>query len=149
IDSDGFVRGALHSDLARFKKSPEAKAFAPETIDYKREELAFIKEIRSDKQQFMKRVFSHIRNGRKQSVAIFFDNLDRRVPDIQEEAYLKASAMARDWSALVFVCLRPNTFHYSKRFGVLDSVAPKVITVNSARAGTVAARRLKYAKKYA
>ena len=149
IDDNSFVRAALHSDLSRFKKTPEAKAFESDSVEYRREELAFIKAIRSNKAHYMKRVFAHIRSGRKQSVAIFFDNLDRRPQDIQEEAYLKASAIARDWAAMVFVCLRPNTFQHSKRFGVLDSVAPKIIVVNSPRTGPVVARRIKYAKRYA
>src|SRR5437016_1830567 len=70
-------------------------------------------------------------SSRQISVAMFLDNLDRRHPAIQEEAYLRASAMARDWSAVVFVSLRPTTFYYSQKFGVLDSVAPRLINVVS------------------
>ena len=82
---------------------------------------------------FLRKVIHHIKFARNSSVAIFFDNLDRRSESIQEEAFLRASAIARDWASLVYVCLRPNTFYRSKTFGVLDSVAPLVINVVSPR----------------
>ena len=60
-----------------------------------------------------------------------------------------ASAMARDWSCLVFVCLRPDTFYRSKREGVLDSVAPKIITVESPRTKILLKKRFQYAHEIA
>jgi hypothetical protein len=149
VTDDGLIRAALNADLNRFKRSPEAKAFVDDPDAYKREELTFIKQVRSDRQSFFQKVFAHVRGSRGFSIAIFLDNLDRRNPQIQEEAYLKASAIARDWSALVFVCLRPATFYQSKAFGVLDSVAPKIITVVPPSTEPVLVKRLRYAAKYA
>jgi hypothetical protein len=57
--------------------------------------------------------------------------------------------MARDWAALVFVCLRPGTFYRSSHFGVLDSVAPKVINVTSPPTRQLVPRRLSYATRVA
>ena len=149
ITDDSFVRAALHSDLSRFKRSPEGLAFPKDSPEYKREELQYIKAIKSDRHLFLKKVIHHIKFARNSSVAVFFDNLDRRSEPIQEEAFLRASAIARDWASLVFVCLRPNTFYKSKTFGVLDSVAPLVINVVSPRTEHLVVRRLKFAKKYA
>jgi hypothetical protein len=149
VEDDAFVRSALNADLNRFRKSPEGKAYPANSAEYMKEELAFIRSIRNDRHTFFKRAFALIRGSRQTSIAIFFDNLDRRLPKIQEQAYLKASAMARDWSALIFVCLRPSTFYSSKAFGVLDSVAPKIISVPPAQSGHVLVRRIKYAKRYA
>jgi hypothetical protein len=149
ITDDNFVRGVLHSDLTRFNRSPEGKAYPRDSYDYKREELNFIKSIRSDRHLYLGKVLTHIRSARLFSLAIFFDNLDRRSEQIQEEAYLRASALAREWACLVFVCLRPNTFYRSRTFGVLDSVAPTVINVVSPNLEHLLVRRLKYAKRYA
>lgn len=149
ISDDKRVRAALNSDLNRFRRTPEAIAFEHNRDEYAREEIRFIQNIRSDRHTYLKKVFADIRGAQQYSVAIFLDNLDRRSPDIQECAYLKASAMARDWSAVVFVCLRPSTFYSSKAFGVLDSVAPVVINVAPPRADIMVLKRLQYASRIA
>jgi len=149
ITDDNMVRGVLHFDLERFKRSPEGKLYPPDSIDYKREELKYIRAIRDDAHEFLRRVIHHMRAGRQFSIAIFFDNLDRRTPEIQEEAFLRASAIARDWASLVFVCLRPDTYYRSKSDGVLDSVAPKVVNIVSPRTSLMVSRRLSYVKRYA
>jgi hypothetical protein len=149
VMDDTLIRAALNADINRFKKSPEGKAYQHNSPEYVTAELAFINSIRADKHEFYKRVFIHLRGSQQYSLAIFVDNLDRRLEPIQEEAYLRASAIARDWASLVFVCLRPTTFHKSSKLGVLDSVAPKLVNITSARSDHVLARRLKFAKRYA
>ena len=149
IQDDKIVRAALNADLNRFKRTPEAKVYGVETREYQIEELKYIQRLRDDKHRYLQKVFADVRGARQFSVALFFDNLDRRSPEIQEQAYLKASAIARDWSALVFVCLRPTTFNHSKAFGVLDSVAPKIISVAPPSAEPLLVKRFKYAIKYA
>jgi len=149
ISDDAFVRAVLHAELNRFNKSTEGKAYPKGSAEYIREELAFIRGIKDNKHEYLKRVIAHLRGQRQFAVAIFFDNLDRRNPTIQEEAYLRASAVARDWSALTFVCLRPSSYYHSKVFGVIDSVAPRIINVVSPKTSYIITKRLKYAKKYA
>lgn len=68
---------------------------------------------------------------------------------IQEAAFLKSSAIARDWQCLVFVCLRPSTFFHSKQKGILDSIAPKVFAVGHPDISLVLKRRFTYAKELA
>ncbi len=91
----------------------------------------------------------HLKRGRGKSIALFFDNLDRREPAIQEAAFLKASAIARDWECVVFICLRPTTFYESLRSGVLDSLAPKTFTIGSPDLPLVLKRRFQFAEKLA
>lgn len=149
IMDDALIRAALNADINRFRKTPEAKAYPQGSPEYIAAELAFLTLIRANKHEFFKRLFVHLRGSRRFSLAVFIDNLDRRGKEIQEEAYLRASAIARDWACLVFVCLRPTTYYKSSRDGVLDSVAPHVIAVTSGKADHVLARRLKFAKRYA
>ncbi len=105
IMDDALIRAALHPDLNRFKKTPEAKLHPPDSSEYKVAELAFINSIRNDKHEFFKRLFIHLRGSRKFSLAIFMDNLDRRDEPIQEEAYLRASAIATTGQAsYLFAC---------------------------------------------
>jgi len=111
INADNLVRGFLHMDIQRFTKSYEGRQYAEGSEGHKQAERQFVTAIRRDQHVYLEKVFSHLRRGRLKegkgySVAVFLDNLDRRNDDIQEEAFLRASAMARHWSALVFVCLR-------------------------------------------
>jgi len=154
IHANNLVRGFLHGDIERFKRSYEGQQYAEGTEEYKAAERHFVQQIRNDPHVYLTRVFEHLRRGRIRdgkghSVAIFLDNLDRRIDSIQEEAFLRASAMARDWAAVLFVCLRPGTFYRSAHFGVLDSVAPLTVTVTSPKTHLLVSKRLKYAKKVA
>ncbi|MEX2317768.1 MAG: hypothetical protein WD669_11490 [Pirellulales bacterium] len=149
ISADNLVRGFLHTDLARFKTSFEGRQYAEGTLEFKQAERDYIHSIRNDRHQYLARVFAHLKRGRHNSVAIFLDNLDRRNDKIQEEAFLKASSMARDWAALVFVCLRLSTFYRSKHFGVLDSVEPRVVVIVPPKTRLLVSKRLKYAQSVA
>jgi hypothetical protein len=143
------VRGALHNDLDRFSRSVVGRAHEVGSEAYKAAELQFILEIQKDRHLFLQKVLLHFRAGRNSSIAIFFDNLDRRNEKIQEEAFLRASAIARDFASLVFVCLRPSTFYNSKKVGVLDSISPKVINVVSPKTHTMVVKRLRFARRIA
>ncbi len=147
IYENRFVRGVLHSDLQRLKKTPRGVLYAKNKTHYREIELAEIEKIIVDKHVYLTKVIHHLKRGRQCSVALFLDNLDRRDPAIQEQAFLKASAMARDWSSLVFICLRPDTYYRSQRSGVLDTIAPTAFTVGQPNLSVVLKRRFAYAKR--
>jgi hypothetical protein len=94
-------------------------------------------------------VMKFIRRSHQKSVAIFFDNLDRRGDDIQEQAFLRAAAMANDWGVLVFVCLRPGSVQRSSASGVLDTMAPRTLVIPQPDIAIVLRKRFQYAAKYA
>ena len=149
IEENSFVRAALHGELLRFKKSPFGahQDSAPDL--YKERELQHIAQLRSSSHEYLRRCFHHLRRGRNQSIALFLDNLDRRSDEIQEEVFMLASAMARDWNALVFVTLRPGTFYESRASGILDSVAPRIFAVAPPKVSILLGKRFGYASKIA
>ncbi|MBY0113951.1 MAG: hypothetical protein K2Y21_14125 [Phycisphaerales bacterium] len=149
IYEDTLVRQALHGDLQKFARTPVGRLHARDSREYKLAELDFLTKLTADTHNYIAKVFRLLRKGRSWSIALFLDNLDRRIDPIQEEAFLRASAMARDWSALVFVCLRPGTFYRSKEQGVLDSVAPRIVSVASPSSAEVLQRRFRYAAQIA
>jgi len=149
IFDDSFVRGVLHLDIVKLKKTPRGKFLSGNPEEYKIYELQEIERMISDKHLYFTKLIHHLKKGRGYSIALFFDNLDRRTPEIQENAYLKASSIARDWSCLVFICLRPSTFYSSQKKGVLDSIAPITFTIGQPDLSLVLKRRFSYAKKIA
>ncbi len=149
INENKFVRGVLHSDLMRLKKTPKGVMYAENIEKYHKFELEEIDKQISDRHAYLTKVIHHLKRGRQCSVALFFDNLDRRSAKIQEEAFLRASAIARDWASLAFICLRPDTYYRSQRKGVLDSIAPIAFTVGQPDLALVLKRRFAFAKKIA
>ncbi|MBN1403742.1 MAG: hypothetical protein JW942_04660 [Opitutales bacterium] len=146
IEEDKIVRGVLHNELERFRKSTRWILASGGPDKGRQEELNFFHERIADRHKYLKEVFKHLKYGQKKSIAIFFDNLDRRPGDIQDEAYRKASSIARDWECAVFLCLRPSTFHESLKRGLLDSLAPKTYTIGSPNMSLVLKRRFNYAR---
>lgn len=149
IYENKFVRGVLHYDLQRLKTTPKGALYHEDKARYREIELVEVEKILGDKHIYLTKVIHHLKRGRQCSVALFLDNLDRRKPAIQEQAFLKASAIARDWASLVFICLRPDTYYRSQRNGVLDTIAPTAFTVGQPNLSLVLKRRFGYAKKTA
>lgn len=144
IQSDEFAQSVLNLDLKRFRKTSEAKTYADDPQELAKAELSKVLDLQSDRHTYFGKALHHIRAGRKHSLAIFFDNLDRRDDKIQEAAFIRASAIARDWDALLFICLRPGTFQRSRSSGTLDSLAPRLITVSPPRTDVFLRRRFQY-----
>lgn len=147
--SDGVARSALRPDLSRFKKSPLGKLYAESSDEYRRAECDEIVSKMANRHEYLAKVMEDLRKSRGSAIALFFDNLDRRLQTIQDEAFLKASAIARDWNAVVFVCLRPDTFFHSKEKGVLDSLAPSVVSVAAPLTAIMLKKRFAFARRIA
>lgn len=145
VTEDTFIRAVLHGQIQRFHKSTKAVTYKDNPVRLAEVELQYIEEQMKDKHSLFVRVMQHLKGGRGKSVAIFFDNLDKRTDAIQEEAFLLASAMARDWASLIFICLRPGTFNRSRKSGVLDSIAPRIIQIKSPPMQVFLRRRFDYA----
>jgi len=149
IREDRFVRGVLHPEILRLKKTPRGILAAADPAGYAEYELSEIERILANRHTYLTRVFHHLKKGRRCSIAIFMDNLDRRHADLQERAFMRASAMSRDWASIIFICLRPETFHKSREGGVLDTIAPTTFTVAHPDLALVLKRRFAYAKSIA
>ncbi|MCC6908089.1 MAG: hypothetical protein IT430_09130 [Phycisphaerales bacterium] len=150
IYDDATVRGVLRLPTLRFRKSVEGTLAARQgQAQLEEAEAQFLANFVRDRQIYLKHVFHHLRSGQGHSVSVFFDNIDRRIDAIQEEAALRASAAARDWSALVFICLRPGTLQRSNLDGALDSIAPKIISIAPPKAAVMLRKRFDYAASLA
>jgi hypothetical protein len=145
VNENAFVRAALHGPLQRFRTTPRAVIYKDNATRLAEAELQFIEKQTGNRHTYLTRAIQHLKGGRGKSIAIFFDNLDKRPNAVQEEAFLLASAMARDWASLIFICLRPGTFNRSRETGVLDSIAPRIIQVNSPPMSLFLRRRFNYA----
>jgi hypothetical protein len=73
---------------------------------------------------------------------IFFDNTDQRTEEDQQAAFLIAQEMAERWQAMIYMTLRPETYHASMRRGALTGYHPKAFTIAPPRIEKVIKKRL-------
>ncbi|QDU44245.1 hypothetical protein Mal52_27230 [Symmachiella dynata] len=146
---DSFVRRVLKPELIDFHKSPRGVLLKEKPDELAEAEVTFLESFTNEPERYMAHVMKFIRRSHHKSVAVFFDNLDRRGDDIQEQAFLRAAAMANDWGILVFVCLRPGTMQRSSASGVLDTMSPRTLVIPQPNIGIVLRKRFQYASQYA
>lgn len=144
-----FARAALDSELRRFRSSISGSRHAKGTPEQQLAEDDYVEEYQKDEHRYLTAAIRHLRRSRHKSVAVFFDNLDRQDEAIQVQALLQASALARDWEAMIFVCLRPGTFHRSVATGTLDAIAPRTIAITPPRPDILLRKRFELAKEVA
>jgi hypothetical protein len=73
---------------------------------------------------------------------IFLDNSDQRSEQDQQTTFLIAQEMADRWQAVVYLTLRPETYHASMQRGALTGYHPKAFSVAPPRIDHVIKKRL-------
>jgi hypothetical protein len=145
ISAANFVRGVYNSDITRFENSifSALKESAPATFE--RRLIEFLAAKVDNKDEHLRSCAQHIAKGRKKQFVVMIDNADQRSSEIQQQAFLIAQNLAQQWNALVFIALRPQTFHQSKRAGVLSAYSERVFSVPPPRIDEVLEKRLDFA----
>ncbi len=149
ITEDNFVRNAYYLDLENFKKGVSVKRlYEIDTVEALKKEIEFLTKLISNESEHLKKSLEYICKNQKKQIVIFIDNCDQRNNDDQQTAFLIAQELASDWSVIVFVCLRPETFHRTKKKdGALSGYHPKAFTIAPPRIDDVINKRLSFAQK--
>lgn len=149
INEDNFVRHAYHKELDSFKRSVTVKRLYEINNDLAIEkEIEFLTNIISDETTHIKKSLEYIAKNQQKQIIVFVDNCDQRNDQDQETAFLIAHEFATDWPMIVFVCLRPETFHRTKKIsGALSGYHTKAFTISPPRIDDVILKRLEFAQK--
>ena len=151
IENDDFVRHCYYVDLENFKKNVRVKRLYE--IDYEKaleKEIEFLTSLVDDSISHLKRSLEYISKNQKKQIIIFIDNCDQRNDQDQETAFLIAQEFATDWPMIAFICLRPETFHRTKKIsGALSGYHTKAFTISPPRIDEVIQKRLSFAQKIA
>ena len=147
LNKGNFVRGVYDLELKRFASGihSELKKSAPETFIQK--EIDFLEKLVSSREAHVEKSLQHISKARKKQIIFFLDNADQRDEKTQELAFLIGQEMAESWPVIVFVSLRPTTFHRSKKIGALTGYHAKAFTIAPPRIDLVLKKRLEFALK--
>lgn len=147
INKHEFVQAVYEKDLKEWEEGIDAAIKESDPALYGRRRHEFLVKETSNKSNHLKRSAQYIIKKKKKPIILFLDNLDQREGDIQQQAFLIAHEISESWEVTVFVTLRPETFHQSRRDGVLSGYHPKAFTVAPPRVDLVIEKRLNYAIK--
>jgi len=149
ISEDNFVRNAYYIELENFKKSVAVKKlYEIDKVKAIEKEIEFLSGLVNDDISHIKKSLEYIGKNHRKQIIIFIDNCDQRNDQDQETAFLAAQEFATDWPVVVFVCLRPETFHRTKKIdGALSGYHTKAFTIAPPRIDEVIQRRLTFAQK--
>jgi hypothetical protein len=145
INQRNFVRGIYDLELKRFASGLYADLRTSSPGTFLEKEIEYLETLVASKEQHLKTSLLHIAKGRRKQIILFLDNADQRDEGTQELAFLIAQELAESWPMLVFVALRPETFHRSKKIGALAGYHAKAFTIAPPRIDQVLKKRLDFA----
>lgn len=143
------VKGVYNLDLKRFESGIYSKIKSSNPNLYAEKELQFLEDKIKNKEEHIKRCLNHISKGQNKQIIIFLDNADQRNESFQQSAFIISQEVAMHWTATIFLSIRPQTFHKSKKEGVLSAYHPKAFSISPPRVDEVINKRLRFAKRIA
>ena len=147
IEEDNFVRHCYHVALESFKKSVKVKRLYE--VDEEKaieKEIEFLSEKVDNEIEHLKASLSFICRNQKKQIIVFIDNCDQRSDQDQETAFLVSQEFASDWPMIVFISIRPETYHRTKKdSGALSGYHTKAFTIPPPRLDEVIQKRLEFA----
>ncbi|MFP4547125.1 MAG: hypothetical protein ACLFQM_03265, partial [Fidelibacterota bacterium] len=149
IEEDNFVRNCYFNELNNFKKSVRVKRLYDINKNKALEkEIEFLTKKVEDEIEHLKNSLTYICKNQQKQIITFIDNCDQRSDKDQETGFLIAQEFASSWPMTVFISLRPETFHRTKReSGALSGYHTKAFTIPPPRIDEVLKKRLKFAQK--
>lgn len=145
ISSLMFTSSLYKDDIAKFERGNfgPLKESDPSMYQLK------LSEMLEDKvklvEQHLRCSFQKISKEFRKQVVIIIDNIDQRDLDLQQKAFIISQSIAQHWGAVVFLAVRPNTFHESKRSGSLSAYPNKIFYIMPPRPEQVLERRIVFA----
>lgn len=145
IYESSFVRSVYKKDISRFERSiwGEIKETDPES--YKQKLLSMLDEKQDNKSEHIRRSVNYLSKEKRKQIIIALDNADQRSHAVQQDAFIIAQNLSSEWSATVFISVRPKTFFLSKRSGTLAAYPHRIFTIAPPRIDQVIEKRLRFA----
>jgi hypothetical protein len=142
---NGFVRRVYSFDLQRFGSGINKALKQKKPSLYHQKEVELLEKLMSSREEHARLALAQISIELRKQVVIFLDNTDQRSEQDQQAAFLIAQEMAERWQAMIYITLRPETYHASMRRGALTGYHPKAFTIAPPRIDRVIRKRLIFA----
>ena len=142
IRSDDLVRDTFAHALSRFELGVNKSLRETRPILYKEKEVAFLEQLMADREEHLRMATELVSRRLRKQLIIFLDNSDQRSEQDQQTTFLIAQEMADQWQAVIYLTLRPETYHASMQRGALTGYHPKAFSVAPPRVDRVIKKRL-------
>lgn len=143
--SDGFIKDVYREDIKRFKNGLYGQYANSNPALYEEKLVDFLSKKIAASEEYLSLAIKYIQKSTSKQVIVIFDNVDQRELNIQQKAFIVSQGVAQHWGAIVFLSVRPNTFHQSKRTGALSAYPNKVFYIMPPRPELVLEKRLIFA----
>ena len=141
-----FVRSVYNREINAFKRGIYGALEETDAKEHQRRELEMLAQHMAKEYEHARRSLESLQNSRGYNFVIVLDNVDQHQASFQEQIFVAGQSLAQTWPVAVFISLRPDTFHESRRSGALAAYQPRVFTVSPPRSDQVVVKRLDFAK---
>jgi len=145
INANSFIRVVYRDDIRRFSGGVYGELVEANPELYNEKLIDFLSSKIKANEDHLRVSIRHIQKTTSKQIIIMFDNVDQRELDTQQKAFIVSQGVAQHWGAIVFLSVRPNTFHQSKRTGALSAYPNKVFYIMPPRPELVLEKRLVFA----
>lgn len=145
VNSYRFIKGIYASEIHRFSVGIWGGKRESNPDLYETKLIEMLDLAIKEKDQHLKKCINGYAKSSKKQIIISLDNADQRDFDVQQNSFIIAQELAKDWNATVFVSVRPQTFFKSKRSGALAAYPHKIFTISPPRIDLVIRKRLLFA----
>ncbi|MDR7172699.1 hypothetical protein J2W56_006465 [Nocardia kruczakiae] len=147
INERQFVRSVYNREINRFRNGIYGSLEQDDPAEYRRHELEMLHKHVANEYEHVKRSLGFLQSSQGYTFVIALDNVDQHQSTFQEQIFVAGQSLAETWPTTVFMSLRPDTFHESRRSGALAAYQPRVFTVSPPRSDQVVIKRLEFARK--
>ncbi|WP_311750981.1 P-loop NTPase fold protein [Proteus columbae] len=149
IEESAFVKRLYGEEINKFERGiyGELKNSNPDLFKEKLIEKLY--SLQEDKKNHIQKSVEFISKEHRKQIIICIDNADQRNFDIQQDAFIISQELSKEWSAIVFLSVRPQTFYKSKHSGALNAYPHKIFTISPPRIDEMISKRLRYAVRLA
>lgn len=147
IEEGAFVRSVYNREINQFKKGIYGFLEEDDKPEFRKREAAMLGGHLDEPYTHARRSIEFLQTTRRVSFVLALDNVDQHQPTFQEQIFMTGQSLAETWPLTVFMCLRPDTFHLSRKSGALAAYQPRVFTVSPPRADHVILKRLTFARQ--
>ena len=144
-----FVRGVYNLEIARFREGIYGDLYDSNRKEYDEKLRQLLENKIADSARHLTESIHHIVHGQSRQVILIIDNADQRNAKIQQDAFIIAQSFASETDSVVFIAIRPQTFHQSRRAGAMSAYQQKVFSISPPRIDLVLKRRLDFALRIA
>lgn len=145
VSDYSLIKGVYSSDIRRFSRGIYGGYRESNPSRYEEELRVMLRDKINIKDQYLRDCVAHISKEKRRQIIIVLDNSDQRGIETQQDTFIIGHELAKEWSAAVFISVRPYTYYKSKRAGAFSAYSSRIFTISPPRVDLLMNKRLSFA----